>query len=24
VLQLPGDIRVDRGVPFSDIPSGSA
>ena len=24
VLQLPGDIRVDRGVAFSDIPSGSA
>ena len=24
VLQLPGDIRVDRDVPFSDIPSGSA
>ena len=22
VLQLPGDIRVDRGVAFSDIPSG--
>ena len=24
VLQLPGDIRVDRDGPFSDIPSGSA
>ncbi len=24
VLQLPGDIRVDRGVPFNDIPTGSA
>ncbi|MEM1250170.1 MAG: acyl-CoA dehydrogenase [Acidobacteriota bacterium] len=24
VLQLPGDIRVDRDVPFSEIPSGSA
>ena len=23
VLGLPGDIRVDRDVPFSDIPSGS-
>ena len=23
VLQLPGDIRVDRDVPFQDIPSGS-
>ena len=24
VLQLPGDIRVDRDVPFSDIPTGNA
>ena len=24
VLQLPGDIRVDRDVPFNEIPSGSA
>ena len=23
VLGLPGDIRVDRGIPFSEIPSGS-
>lgn len=23
VLGLPGDIRVDRGVPFSEIPSGA-
>ena len=24
VLQLPGDIRVDRDVPFNEIPAGSA
>jgi len=24
VLQLPGDIRVDRDVPFNEIPTGSA
>ena len=24
VLQLPGDIRVDRDVPFSDVPGGRA
>ena len=23
LLGLPGDIRVDRDVPFSEIPSGS-
>lgn len=24
VLGLPGDIRVDRDTPYSDIPAGSA